>query len=351
MRAWITSELAGRAAKAHAPPSERERPQQWYDRVQSEKSRRSVAAAARRNEGEVETSPQAYAAARVFFGVASALVPGGWVVRGLAAANAADEVSTGLRQFRDPEAKSVKARSGEAAARALGASESTARSVGAAADVLVPVGIGIASVVGVALRAASASFGRAIGSAVDDAFAGTAQAVDDLAPRVSTAAKGGGDPRTLYHYTADAEESFGRGGLWSGSSVTDDATLTAQEAIEQLGVRRAPDKVIRIVDRGHFVPNRPHIVEPHPLGGGAGRTSRILGRFRRRTFFRHSQCEGGSRHGRSFQGSPRPRMARRRNYALRARQDDVAGNDRVIEDRRDVPRRHEEPPGEIAENR
>ena len=143
--------------------------------------------------------------------------------------------------------------------------------MGAAADVLVPVGIGIASVVGVALRAASASFGRAIGSAVDDAFAGTAQAVDDLAPRVSTAAKGGGDPRTLYHYTADAEESFGRGGLWSGSSVTDDATLTAQEAIEQLGVKRAPDKVIPIVDRGHFVPNRPHIVEPHPLGGGGGK--------------------------------------------------------------------------------
>lgn len=141
------------------------------------------------------TSPEAYAAARVFFGLASAIVPGGWVVRGLAAANAADEVSTGLQQFRDPEAKSVKARSGEAGARALGADESTARSVGAAADVLVPVGIGVASVVGVGLRATSASLGRAIGDAVDDAFAGTAKAVDDLAPRVSTAAEGGGGPQ------------------------------------------------------------------------------------------------------------------------------------------------------------
>jgi RHS repeat-associated protein len=78
------------------------------------------------------------------------------------------------------------------------------------------------------------------------------------------------EPRTLYHYTDAPQESFKRG-LWSHSSVTDDAALTAREAVEQLGVKRAPDKIIPVRDRGHFVPNKPHIVEPHPLGPGGGR--------------------------------------------------------------------------------
>jgi len=238
MSAWIASELGGRAAKAHAPPSERETPQQWDDRVQSDNSRRSVAAAARRNEGEVATSPEAYAAARVFFGVASAFVPGGLLVRGLALANAADEVSTGVQQFRDPEAKSVKARTGEGAARAVGADESTARSVGAAADVLVPVGIGVASLVGVGLRATSASLGRAIGSAVDDAFAGTARAVDDLAPRVSTSAEGGANLPVKYDPDFAAAQLLGR-----LTNITPGGRTITAHAAERMTVNPGPGRL------------------------------------------------------------------------------------------------------------
>jgi RHS repeat-associated protein len=84
------------------------------------------------------------------------------------------------------------------------------------------------------------------------------------------AERGGPKLRTLYHYTDAPEESF-KGGLWSHTSATDDAALTAQEAVEQLGVKRAPDKIIPVRDRGHFVPNKPHIVEPHPLGPGGGK--------------------------------------------------------------------------------
>lgn len=80
---------------------------------------------------------------------------------------------------------------------------------------------------------------------------------------------GAGAPRVLYHYTNAAERSFGRG-LWSGSSVTDTASLGATEAVEQLGLKTVPDKIIPIIDRGHFIPNRPFVVQAHPLGPGGG---------------------------------------------------------------------------------
>ena len=72
-----------------------------------------------------------------------------------------------------------------------------------------------------------------------------------------------------YHYTDAPEENF-KDGLWSQSSVTDNPNLTAQEAVEQLGVKRPPDKIIPVRDNGNFVPNSPHIVDPHPLGPGGG---------------------------------------------------------------------------------
>jgi hypothetical protein len=72
-----------------------------------------------------------------------------------------------------------------------------------------------------------------------------------------------------YHYTSAEESSFQRG-LWSQSSVTDNPHLTAQQAIEQLGLKQLPDKVIPIIDNGQFVPNTPPIVKPHFLGPGGG---------------------------------------------------------------------------------
>jgi RHS repeat-associated protein len=76
-------------------------------------------------------------------------------------------------------------------------------------------------------------------------------------------------PRTLYHYTDRPESDFSKK-FWSGSSVTDNPDLTAVEAVETLGLKRPPDKVIPIVDRGHFIENRPFIVQEHPLGPGGG---------------------------------------------------------------------------------
>jgi hypothetical protein len=72
-----------------------------------------------------------------------------------------------------------------------------------------------------------------------------------------------------YHYTDAPEASFKKG-LWSQSSVTDNPHLTPQQAVEQLGVKRPPDKIVPIRDGGNFVPNKPPIVQRHPLGPGGG---------------------------------------------------------------------------------
>jgi hypothetical protein len=42
-------------------------------------------------------------------------------------------------------------------------------------------------------------------------------------------------------------------------------------------LKSVPDKIIPIVDRGHFKPNRPFVVQRHPLGprGGADVTNEL----------------------------------------------------------------------------
>jgi hypothetical protein len=80
---------------------------------------------------------------------------------------------------------------------------------------------------------------------------------------------GGGGERILYHYTNAPEGSFAEG-LWSHSSATNVGTYTAEEAVERLGLKQPPDKVIPILDRGNFVPNKPAMVQPHSLGPGGG---------------------------------------------------------------------------------
>jgi RHS repeat-associated protein len=80
---------------------------------------------------------------------------------------------------------------------------------------------------------------------------------------------GGAGANVMYHYT-DAPESKFRGGLWSGSSVTNTPHLTADEAVKFLGLKSPPDKIIPVVDNGHFIPNSPPVVQPHRNGPGGG---------------------------------------------------------------------------------
>jgi hypothetical protein len=83
------------------------------------------------------------------------------------------------------------------------------------------------------------------------------------------AAGRGGD--VVYHYTTEAAaKGIQRTGLWSQSSATNVGTYTAQEAMELLGVKTAPEVVIEFQNAGRFIPNRPAIVQPHPLGRGGG---------------------------------------------------------------------------------
>ena len=72
-----------------------------------------------------------------------------------------------------------------------------------------------------------------------------------------------------YHYTSAPESSF-KTGLREQSSVTDNPNLTAKQAVEQLGVKTPPDKVIPIQDNGNFVPNKPAVVQEHFNGPGGG---------------------------------------------------------------------------------
>lgn len=75
-------------------------------------------------------------------------------------------------------------------------------------------------------------------------------------------------PPLKYHYTTAPESSFQKG-LWRDSSVTDKLYTDAVEAGQKLGIP-TPNKVIPIQDAGHFVPNKPPIVQPsnrYPGGG------------------------------------------------------------------------------------
>lgn len=77
-------------------------------------------------------------------------------------------------------------------------------------------------------------------------------------------------PSIKYHYTNAPEASFQKG-LWTHTSVTDNPHLTPAQAVRELGLKRLPDKIIPVRDRGHFRPNNPPIVQPH-LGGLGGGT-------------------------------------------------------------------------------
>jgi RHS repeat-associated protein len=79
------------------------------------------------------------------------------------------------------------------------------------------------------------------------------------------------EPDIKYHYTNAPESEFHKPvGLWSGSSVTDNPNLTPTQAVQQLGLKKLPDKIIPIQDGGNFRPNAPPIVKPHVLGPGGG---------------------------------------------------------------------------------
>jgi hypothetical protein len=88
--------------------------------------------------------------------------------------------------------------------------------------------------------------------------------------RSATAARAGASD-VVYHYTTTKHAAtIQRTGLWSQSSATDVGMLTAQETVERLGVKTPPEVVIEIRNEGRFVPNKPTIVQPHPLGPGGG---------------------------------------------------------------------------------
>ncbi len=75
-------------------------------------------------------------------------------------------------------------------------------------------------------------------------------------------------PALKYHYTTAPESSFEQG-LWRDSSVTDKLYTNPVEAGKKLGIP-TPDKVIPIRDAGHFVPNKPPIVQPSNRYQGGG---------------------------------------------------------------------------------
>jgi hypothetical protein len=75
-------------------------------------------------------------------------------------------------------------------------------------------------------------------------------------------------PSIKYHYTTYDEASFKRG-LWRNSSVTDKRYTDPVQAGQDLGIP-TPNKVIPIIDRGHFKPNSPPIVQPSNRYRGGG---------------------------------------------------------------------------------
>lgn len=77
-------------------------------------------------------------------------------------------------------------------------------------------------------------------------------------------------PPVVYHYTNAPESAF-KNGLNADSSVTNNPYYSPTEAVEQLGLKQTPDKVIPIKNNGQFVPNKPATVQPHPKGPGGGK--------------------------------------------------------------------------------
>ena len=98
----------------------------------------------------------------------------------------------------------------------------------------------------------------------------TSAAFGALAPFSGGAAAGRGD--VVYHYTsARAGAKIQVKGLFAQSSATNIGSLTSKEAVETLGVKVAPEVVVEIKNAGKFIPNKPSIVQPHPLGPGGGK--------------------------------------------------------------------------------
>lgn len=122
--------------------------------------------------------------------------------------------------------------------------------------------IAIASVQETARAAALIPVGAAIGKGAGTLLgAGGKEAAGGLA---------GAGANLKYHYTTSPESSF-KTGLREQSSVTDNPNLTAKQAVEQLGVKTPPNKVIPIQDQGNFVPNKPAVVQEHFNGPGGGK--------------------------------------------------------------------------------
>ena len=134
-------ELARQRAMTHSPAAT-SRSQvigQWHAQAIEAEGKRSLALAAARNEGLVPTSPEAHAAARVFFGLASAVPLGGPLLRALILANAADEIVTGISQYAHPSNVSLKAWLGGRTAEGFGASPHAADAVARVVEVAVPL--------------------------------------------------------------------------------------------------------------------------------------------------------------------------------------------------------------------
>ena len=125
--------------------------------------------------------------------------------------------------------------------------------------------IAVGAVQEVSRAAAIVPVGAAIGR-------GTGALVTSLAAGGEEEAAGqlAGLANLKYHYTSAPESEF-RNGLRVETHVTDNPNLTAKQAVEQLGVKTPPNKVVPIEDKGNFVPNKPDTVQPHRNGLGGGK--------------------------------------------------------------------------------
>ena len=76
-------------------------------------------------------------------------------------------------------------------------------------------------------------------------------------------------PQYYYHYTYSPNplKAFVRG-FWLRSSFTVEGNLTPSEAMSRLGVKQPPTYVVKVLNKGQFVPAKPEKVPPHFHGPG-----------------------------------------------------------------------------------
>ena len=74
-------------------------------------------------------------------------------------------------------------------------------------------------------------------------------------------------PGSMFHYTDVPPEKFA-GGVRPGTSFTVEGDLSTKQAVNRLGLRRAPTHVVEVVDKGQFKLANPPTVQQHPLGQG-----------------------------------------------------------------------------------